>query len=143
MKYITLLVSASVLFFACGEEGEASVEKVDLAAVVATTGGPEIVFEEAVFDFGQVKTGDSVVHQYVFKNTGDQPLIIAQANASCGCTVPNKPKDPILPGEKGAITAKIAKAGKAQSNKEVTITVDSNAKSGKKTLKLTGDIVEK
>ena len=122
---------------------QASVEKVDLATVVATTGGPEIVFEEAVFDFGQVKSGDSVVHQYVFKNTGDQPLIIAQANASCGCTVPNKPKDPILPGEKGAITAKIAKAGKAQSNKEVTITVDSNAKSGKKTLKLTGDIVEK
>ena len=143
MQYITLLVSASFLFFACGEEGEASVEKVDLANVVATTGGPEIVFEEAVFDFGQVKTGDSVVHQYVFKNTGDQPLIIAQANASCGCTVPNKPKEPILPGEKGAITAKIAKAGKAQSNKEVSITVDSNAKSGKKTLKLTGDIVEK
>ena len=68
MKYITLLVSASFLFFACGEEGEASVEKVDLATVVATTGGPEIVFEEAVFDFGQVKSGDSVVHQYVFKN---------------------------------------------------------------------------
>ena len=44
MRYITLLISASFLFFACGEEGEASIEKVDLAKVEATTGGPEIVF---------------------------------------------------------------------------------------------------
>ncbi len=143
MRYITLLISASFLFFACGEEGEASIEKVDLAKVETTTGGPEIVFAEEVWDFGQVKTGDSVVHQYVFKNTGDQPLIIAQAKAGCGCTITDKPTDPILPGESGAITAKINKAGHAQSNKEVSITVDSNAKSGKKVLKLMGDIVEK
>ena len=146
LKYITLLFSASVLFFSCGEEsGEAalSAEKVDLASVEATTGGAEIVFAEPVYNFGTKKVGDSLVVQFVFKNTGDQPLIIANANASCGCTVPNKPKDPIMPGENGSITARIARFNHAERGKVVNITVDSNAKSGEKVVKLTGDVVEK
>jgi len=146
MKYIALLFSASVLFFSCGEEGEeavASVEKVDLSKVENTTGGPEIVFAEPVHNFGTKKVGDSLLYQFVFKNTGDQPLVIANANASCGCTVPNKPKDPIIPGENGSITARIARFNHAEKGKTVTITVDSNAKSGKKEVKLTGDVAEK
>ena len=57
-----------------------------------------IEFEETKHNFGTIKEGEKVKHIYKFKNTGDNPLIISNAVASCGCTVPSYPKEPIPPG---------------------------------------------
>jgi len=50
-----------------------------------------------------VTEGEKVIYNYRFKNTGTKPLVIVEATASCGCTVPQKPEKPILPGETGFI----------------------------------------
>ena len=57
-----------------------------------------ISFEEPVYDFGTRKTGEFVDHVYKFKNTGSEPLVITNAKGSCGCTVPEWPKEPIPAG---------------------------------------------
>ena len=86
-----------------------------------------IKFEEEEFDFGTIQQGDIVEHTYAFTNTGEVPLIIENASASCGCTVPNWPKEPIAPGEKGEINVKFdSKGKKGVQNKQVTIRANTN-----------------
>ncbi len=63
----------------------------------------ELQFTDTKFSFGKIKEGDVVKHAYHFKNGGKAPLLIARAEASCGCTVPSFPKEPIPPGGEGDI----------------------------------------
>lgn len=58
---------------------------------------------DTAYNFGSVAEGEKVEYSYRFKNTGTKPLVIVTATASCGCTVPQKPERPILPGETGFI----------------------------------------
>lgn len=58
------------------------------------------------FSFGKIKEGDVVTHAFHFKNIGANPLFIIKAEASCGCTIPSVPKEPIPPGGEGDITVK-------------------------------------
>ena len=71
----------------------------------AVPAGPitTLAFEETEYDFGMVMEGEKVVHDYKFTNTGDEPLIISNAKGSCGCTVPDWPREPIAPGESSVI----------------------------------------
>ncbi len=62
-----------------------------------------ISFDDTKHDFGTITEGEKVIHSYHFKNTGDNPLFISNAIASCGCTVPSYPKEPIPPGAEGDI----------------------------------------
>jgi len=95
-----------------------------------------IKFEEEEFDFGTINQNDIVQHTYAFTNTGDVPLIIENASASCGCTVPDWPKDPIAPGEKSEINVKFDSKGKqGQQNKQITITANTNPNFTKVSLK--------
>lgn len=64
-----------------------------------------IEFDAPDYDFGEVKEGTVVEHKFKFKNTGKVPLVIANCRSSCGCTIPEWPKDEIEPGESGEITA--------------------------------------
>lgn len=64
------------------------------------------------FNFGKIKQGDRVSHSYVIRNTGNQPLMIANVQTSCGCTAPFYPKGPILPGQSSEITLEFNSAGK-------------------------------
>ena len=59
----------------------------------------KMVFTEEEYDFGTIKQGKKVMHVFTFKNTGKNDLIISRAIGSCGCTVPEFPKEPILPGK--------------------------------------------
>lgn len=61
-------------------------------------------FTDTKYSFGKIKEGAIVKHAYHFKNEGNAPLLISQAQASCGCTVPSFPKEPIAPGAEGDIT---------------------------------------
>ena len=84
-----------------------------------------VQFEERVFDFGKMKAGDVVKHNFNFTNTGSNPLVISEAHGSCGCTIPSYPKEPIPPGGKAAIEVQFNSSGKAgMQNKTVTITAN-------------------
>ncbi|MBE7177776.1 MAG: DUF1573 domain-containing protein [Mucilaginibacter polytrichastri] len=108
------------------------------AAANATT----IKFDEDTFDFGKVKQGDKVTHEYAFTNTGEKPLIISDARATCGCTVPEPPKEPIKPGEKGTIKVVFNSAGKSGlQDKQVFITANTNPT--QTTVHLVGEVVTK
>ncbi len=86
-----------------------------------------IEFEETTYDFGTIKQGEKASHVFKFRNTGNEPLIISNAKATCGCTVPNWPKDPIPPGETGEIEVVFNSKGRSnKQNKKVTITANTN-----------------
>jgi hypothetical protein len=97
---------------------------------------------DSAYNFGTVTDGEKVEYSYRFKNTGTKPLVIITASASCGCTVPQKPEKPILPGETGFIKVVFDSKGRVGlTHKSVTIT--SNARPDFLPLELTGDVLGK
>ncbi len=66
----------------------------------------EIQFKEETIDYGKISRGSDGVRVFEFTNTGDAPLVITNVRSSCGCTIPKKPEDPILPGQTGQIEVK-------------------------------------
>ncbi len=84
--------------------------------------GAKIEFSKDTHDYGTVKYGADGTCTFEFKNTGNEPLIISTAKGSCGCTVPEWPKEPIAPGAKGTISVKYDTKRPGAINKSVTIT---------------------
>jgi hypothetical protein len=85
-----------------------------------------IQFDTTKHDFGTIKEGTVVKHSYHFKNTGEHPLLISNAVASCGCTVPSYPKEPIPPGGEGDIEVEFNSKGR-KGHQEKNVLVYSNA----------------
>ena len=101
----------------------------------------KIEFKTDVIDYGTIEKGADGVRTFEFTNTGEAPLIIAKVKSSCGCTVPEKPKDPILPGKTGIIKVKYDTNRVMPIRK--TITVSSNAaNSPTVALKIKGLVVD-
>ncbi|MBE6275387.1 MAG: DUF1573 domain-containing protein [Bacteroides sp.] len=91
--------------------------------------GAEIKFEKTSHDFGTFTESNSkVTCTFKFTNTGDKLLVIHQAIASCGCTVPQYPKEPIKPGESGEIIVTYDGEGKFPGHFRKSITLRTNAK---------------
>lgn len=88
--------------------------------------GPIIAFEESSRDFGNITQGDKVEHVFKFENKGKTPLVISNVAATCGCTVPAWPKEPIAPGQKGEIKVSFNSAGKMGKQNSV-VRIYSNA----------------
>ena len=102
---------------------------------------PEISFEKTVIDYGTVNKGDNGVREFVFKNSGNAPLIISNVKSTCGCTIPKKPEKPILPGESEKIQVKYDTKRVGFIRKSITVT--SNAASSPTTiLKIKGQVVD-
>jgi hypothetical protein len=97
---------------------------------------------DSSYNFGTITEGEKVEFNYRFKNTGANPLVIFEAHASCGCTVPEKPEKPVLPGETGFIKVVFNSSGKKGHN-EKDVNVSSNANPAFPALKLTGEVKEK
>lgn len=98
-------------------------------AAPAVPAGPTttLSFEETEFDFGTVTSGEKVEHVYKFTNTGGEPLIISDAKGSCGCTVPEWPKEPIAPGASSEIVVRFDSSNKSgNQSKRVTLTANTN-----------------
>lgn len=106
--------------------------------------GPKIQFKTDTIDYGTVtKEDDNGLRVFEFTNIGDAPLIITNVQSTCGCTVPSKPKDPIMPGKTGKIEVKY---NMNQGPIRKTLTVESNAVNfdgGRVPLKITGNVVAK
>jgi uncharacterized protein DUF1573 len=73
---------------------------------------PVMTFEKTEHDFGSIKSGDKVQYIFKFKNTGEADLLISKASGSCGCTVPEFPKDPVKPGQSAEMKVSFNSAGK-------------------------------
>lgn len=100
---------------------------------------PEIVFDHESYDFGEIEEGTLAEHEFEFSNTGKEPLILQNVRASCGCTTPSWPKEPILPGQKGKIKAVYNSKGRPGGfNKSITVT--SNAKTATKVIYIKGTV---
>lgn len=80
-----------------------------------------------VHDFGKIPEGPQATYVFEFKNVGNAPLIINEANASCGCTTPVWPKEPILPGKKGKISVTYNTSGRGNQPFQKEIYIKSNA----------------
>jgi hypothetical protein len=86
-----------------------------------------LAFQDTIYRFGTIREGEEVSHEFPFTNTGKSDLLISNASASCGCTVPEWPKEPIKPGGKGVIKATFNSSGKqGKQSKKVVITANTN-----------------
>lgn len=152
MKQIFVLALAALSFASCqnttkkttetGHAAETVAEaKPDVAAVPAAADAAVMSFENGNYDFGKISQGEKVYYSYKFKNVGKSPLIILNATATCGCTVPEVPKEPIKPGAEGEIKVVFDSHGKSGMQDKV-ITVTSNAHPNIASLHLTGEIKE-
>lgn len=99
-------------------------------------------FNERIHDFGKVAPETEVSYVFKVMNTGDKPLVIEDAKASCGCTVPKKPTEPIAPGEEGELEVSFkSKPGQfGQQNKTVTVTA--NVPETSIMLRITADVMK-
>lgn len=98
----------------------------------------EMEFESESHDFGEVKFEVPATYKFEFTNEGSAPLIISGAEGSCGCTVPEYPKEPIMPGKKAAITVTYDAKSKGPFQKSVTI--NSNDPDSPTTLRIKGNV---
>ena len=103
----------------------------------------EIKFEKTSHNFGSFPETEKVTCTFKFTNTGDNLLVIHQAIASCGCTVPQYPKQPIKPGESGEIKVTYDGSGKFPGHFKKSITLRTNAKQEIVRLYIEGDMVGK
>lgn len=98
-------------------------------------------FKEETHKFGKVPQGVPVTNEFVFTNTGTDPVVISNAAASCGCTTPTWTTTPVMPGKTGSVKATYNAATPGLFNK--TVTVSSNTEGGQIILYLTGEVVPK
>ena len=110
--------------------------------IFAADNGPVMTFDEKTYDFGTIKEVDGpVTHSFEFTNTGDEPLVIINVNASCGCTRPEYSKEPIKPGKSGKIKVTFNPAGRpGEFSKDVKIRTNG---SKRPILKITGIVIPK
>jgi len=103
---------------------------------------PAMSFDKQEHDFGNIVQGTPQETVFTFTNTGEAPLIITDARSSCGCTVPQYPKNtPIAPGESGEMVVKFNGSGKNQVTKTVTVTA--NTEKGSELLRIKAFVTPK
>lgn len=130
-KAYLLLTSLMILsIISCKNENAADkikAENVEVAAQrdEAAKKLPIMTFTTTEHDFGNIPQGTPVENVFEFTNTGNAPLILTNATSSCGCTIPEYPKNtPIAPGATGQLLVKYNASGKNQVNKTVTVTAN-------------------
>lgn len=142
MKKIFFLTAGLFLATACNN----AADRIENSAVPASEemmeALPEIVFESEFHDFGNITEGMVVKHTFKFTNDGEGPLVISNAQGSCGCTVPDWPRQPIAPGESADINVSFNSTGRAgKQDKRVTLTT--NAVPQTKVLNITSMVLSK
>jgi hypothetical protein len=144
MKKAIFTIAAFILAAAAYAQDKAAPAKPVAASQAPATpvdnpNAPEMKFEVEEYNFGTIKQGDKVSYDFKFANSGKDALVISDAHGSCGCTVPQWPKEPVAKGSKGTIHVEFNSAGK-QGMQDKTVTITSNAKGGQKVLHLKGNV---
>ncbi len=143
----TIVISAFVLAAAlvsCNQDASKKIktENLELAKERDNDiklGGPKFKFDKTEHDFGTINEGDVVETVFNFTNEGKSELIITSAKGSCGCTVPEWPKEPIMPGESGQIKVKFNSYRKPNLQQK-QITLVTNTENGKEILKIRAQV---
>ncbi len=109
-------------------------------AVSAQTKADDVAkFSVETYDFGKIKQGVPVTYYFEIKNISDKPIIVESASASCGCTVPEKPEEPIEPGKTAKIKVQYNAAAVAPFTKDIYVKLSGAAEN--KTLHITGEVL--
>ena len=132
-KVLSLLIVTAFVFSAFAQDANTDKNK--------KVKEPEITFETLVHDYGNIMQGDNGTCEFVFKNSGKADLLLTNCRSSCGCTVPEWPKDPIAPGKKATIKVKYNTQRVGAINK--SITVESNAVNNRVVLNIKGNVSAK
>ena len=147
-KLITLSIALLAFVFSNAQE-TAKISKSKKKAkttkiakvVIPKVEGAGMYFESETIDYGTIAANSDGKREFVFTNNGNKPLIITNAQGSCGCTVPTYSKEPILPGAKGVIGVKYD-TSRAGQPFEKTVTITSNAEGfPTKALKIKGNVL--
>jgi len=147
MKRIFLMVTVAITLASCQQNAGKKADVENDTATAVTAGAVPVAdaavmtFEKDSYNFGSITQGEKVYYSYKFKNTGKSPLIVLNATATCGCTVPEVPKEPVKPGDEGVIKVVFDSNGK-QGMQDKTVTVTSNAQPTIAQLHLTGEVKE-
>lgn len=136
MIAVFLVLSASVLTLAAQQQ----IASVTKSVSVAPSESATFRWMETTFDFGVVLVNHPATHEFSFTNNGKVPLVIASVQASCGCTVTEYSKEPVLPGSTGSVKATYSASRVGVFSK--TVTVNANAENESVILTLTGDVRE-
>lgn len=120
---------------------ETTTKRETKAAPVYDGPSTSISFATPSHDFGEVPQNSENRHVFTFTNTGSEPLIIENAKGSCGCTVPQYPKEPIAPGQTGDIEV-VYKPGKQKNKQTKTVTITANTSPRTTTLTITANVQE-
>ena len=149
MKKIVIICLAIVAttFTSCQDSAAKKVTNSTTTAAPTTTssaktstGGPVMTFDKVVHDFGTINEGDKVTTVFNFTNTGNKDLIIVDARGSCGCTVPQYPKNTaIAPGATGEITVSFDSSNKP-GNQQKSVTLSANTASGREMLRIKSQV---
>jgi hypothetical protein len=132
-KVLTVLGISLIMTFAAFAQNAAP-------TAVDNPNAPVITFEKTTHDYGTVVKGGDGTCEFKFKNTGIEPLILSNVSSSCGCTVPEWPREPLLKGKSASIKVKYDTNRVGPINK--TVTVMSNSKNAAIQLKIVGNVVE-
>ena len=140
MRKIALFFVCSLTFISigCNESASKKVdpEKANQSELKAATATAAMSFDKTMHDFGAIQEGETVKTTFTFTNTGKTDLIIVDARGSCGCTVPNYPKNtPIAPGQTGEILVSFDSSNKPNMQQK-TVTISANTSSGRETLRI-------
>lgn len=112
------------------------------AAAVPVENQTEMTFTEKEHDFGTINQGDKPMHIFKFTNTGTKDLVITNAVGSCGCTVPEYPKEPVGPGKTGTMKVSFNSTGKT-GNQAKTVTISANVPNGATVLTIKANVKPK
>lgn len=139
--FLLLLTAVSFAFAQQPKPATETKKNEQAPTVVTNPNAPVLDFKEESYNFGEITEGPQVTHEFKFVNNGKEPLILANVKASCGCTTPSWPKDPILPGKEATILVTYNTQGRPGNfNKSITIT--SNATAPSKVIYIKGQVVK-
>ncbi|CAM1367835.1 conserved exported protein of unknown function [Tenacibaculum soleae] len=144
---IAFILSTGV-FISCGNGNAASkvkkenIENAEKRDVSINAGAASISFDKEEYNFGTVTEGEVVKTTFTVTNTGKTDLVITNAKASCGCTVPVWPREAIAPGKTGEIQVSFNTNGKPNRQSK-SITLTTNTKKGREVLKISGMVTPK
>ncbi len=141
---VITLVVMGLSFTSCKEDATKKIKTENLEVAKERDseikmGGPRFKFDKTEHDFGTISEGDVVETVFAFTNVGKSELIITSAKGSCGCTVPEWPKEPIMPGEAGEIKVKFNSYRKPNLQQK-QITLRTNTEGGKEILKIRAQV---
>ncbi|MEO7307337.1 MAG: DUF1573 domain-containing protein [Ferruginibacter sp.] len=142
MKKCILVLLVCVTICSCNNRNKDKMDGTSVSPEMVITDSTTVQIIDSAYNYGKVTEGEKVEYNFRFKNTGSKPLVIVKASSSCGCTVPEKPEKPIMPGEIGFIKVVFDSKGKVGITNKA-ISVISNANPPFTELFLTGEVLPK